>query len=494
VTHRQRSQGTQRSGNRQIFLRREHTSLRPFPRDEPEANGKETVAAEGIVHGRLLWPLASITKLFTAAAVMRLVELGELTVNTPVWQIDPEFSGDGREDVRVRHLLTHTSGLPYESPEMGARLAAHMSVAELIDEGYEARLLFAPGTRFQYSDFAYGLAGRVAELVAGRPYPEVVRALVLEPMGLADTFMLPEDGGAGRIAAVRGVFNDGTDGAMYNSAYGRSLAHPAFSAVSTLGDMVRFLRHFAPGGPRTLSDATVRAMTSPQTAGAPGEHPLLDGFPPDAVIPWGFGFALQTEAAPAVFSELASVYPPKQVSNPASPLAAANGQFLLIRRDVYFDLGGHRLVGKQVLEDVALARAVKRANHAIRFRYAPEALSTRMYSTVEEMIQGWTKNLALLFPRPIFLAAMRMLQFLLFFLLPPIALGMAGLLFWQRAAILLVWLRACWGFYGRVARAHFPAADTAVSILGVPIFAWLLIRSAASKTVDWKGRRYSSRT
>ena len=125
-------------------------------------------------------------------------------------------------------------------------------------------------------------------------------------MGLADTFMLPADGGAERIATVRGVFNDGTDGAMYNSAYGRSLAHPAFSAVSTLGDMVRFLRHFAPGGPRVLAEATVRAMTSLQTAGAPGEHPLLDGFPTDAVSPWGFGFALQTEAAPAVFSELAS--------------------------------------------------------------------------------------------------------------------------------------------------------------------------------------------
>ena len=275
--------------------------------DEPVFQRYAGEAAPGLPAGPdILWPLASITKLFTAAVVMRLVELGELTVNTPVWQIDPEFSGDGREDVRVRHLLTHTSGLPYESPEMGARLAAHMSVAELIDEGYEARLLFAPGSRFQYSDFAYGLAGRVAELVAGRPYPEVVRTLVLEPMGLADTFMLPADGGAGRIAAVRGVFNDGTDGAMYNSAYGRSLAHPAFSAVSTLGDMVRFLRHFAPDGPRTLAEATVRAMTSPQTAGAPGEHPLLDGFPPDAVIPWGFGFALQTEAAPAVFSELAS--------------------------------------------------------------------------------------------------------------------------------------------------------------------------------------------
>jgi CubicO group peptidase (beta-lactamase class C family) len=282
-------------------------ALRVLRGDQPVFERFAGRAAPGLPAGpAVLWPLASITKLFTAAAVMRLVELGEVTVNTPVWQILPDFSGGGREDVRVRHLLTHTTGLPYESPEMGARLAAHATVDELIDEGYEAPLLFAPGTGFQYSDYAYGLAGRVAATIAGMSYPEVVRTLVLEPMGLADTFMLPAEGGVDRIATVRGVFNDGSDGAMYNSAYGRSLAHPAFSAVSTLGDMVRFLRHFAPGGPRVLSEATVRAMTSLQTANAPGEHPLLDGFPRNAAIPWGFGFCLQTEAAPAVFSELAS--------------------------------------------------------------------------------------------------------------------------------------------------------------------------------------------
>jgi len=264
-------------------------------------------AAPGLPAGPdVLWPLASITKLYTAAAVMRLVELGELTVNTPIWSILPEFTGEGREDVRVRHLITHTSGLPYESPEMGERLAAHTSTDALIDEAYVARLLFSPGTRFQYSDFACGLAGRVVAVVAGAPFEDVVRSLVLEPMGLADTFMRPEDGGSGRIAVVRGVFNDGTDGAMYNSAYGRSLAHPAFSAVASLDDAVTFLRHFAPGGPRVLAESTVRAMTSVQTAGAPGDHPLLDGFPPNARIPWGFGFALQTEEAPAVFAELAS--------------------------------------------------------------------------------------------------------------------------------------------------------------------------------------------
>jgi CubicO group peptidase (beta-lactamase class C family) len=254
----------------------------------------------------VLWPLASITKLFTAAVVMRLVERGELTVNTPVWQLLPRCTGGGREDIRVRHLLTHTSGLPYESRAMAERLAAHRSTDDLIDEAFEAPLLFRPGTGFQYSDFAYGLAGRVAAVVSGLPFPEAVRSLILEPMGLADTFMRPQDGGSERIAAVRGVFNDGTEGAMYNSAYGRGLSHPAFSAVSSLGDTVRFLRHFAQGGPRVLAEPTVRAMTSLQTGGVPGEHPLLDGFAAGARIPWGFGFALQTEDAPAVFAELAS--------------------------------------------------------------------------------------------------------------------------------------------------------------------------------------------
>ena len=255
-----------------------------------------------------LWPLASITKLYTAAAVMRLVELGEVTVNTPVHHVLPRFTGGGREKIRVRHLLTHTSGLPYESAEMDARLAAHTPVGGLIDEALEAPLLFAPGTRFAYSDYAYGLAGRVAEVITGRAYPELVRTLILEPMGLRDTFMCPADCGLDRIATVRGVFNDGTDGAMYNSAYGRSLAHPAFSAVATIDDVVGFLRHFAPGGPRVLSEATVRAMTSSQTGGGgvPGSYLLLDGFPEDTRFPWGFGFCLQREANPAVFSELAS--------------------------------------------------------------------------------------------------------------------------------------------------------------------------------------------
>ena len=114
----------------------------------------------------------------------------------------------------------------------------------------------------------------------------------------------------------------------------------------------------------------------------------------------------QRAVMPLVFSELASAYPPKKVSSSSSPLAAANGQFLLVDREAYFSVGGHHVIGREILEDVALARAIKR-RHGIRFRYAPDALSTRMYRTLPDMVEGWTKNLALLFPNASLMAAMQ---------------------------------------------------------------------------------------
>lgn len=265
------------------------------------------LAAPGLASGPdVLFPIASITKSFTAAMVMRLVELGELTLNTFVSSVLPKFTGDGRDEVRLRHLLTHTSGLPYESDEMEARLKAQTPLNELIKEAYTAPLLFKPGTRLSYGDYNYLLAGHIAEVVTGTPYPELVRKFVIEPMGLGNTFVVPEPKDYGRIAKVRGVLAEGTDGAMYNSPYAFSLAHPAFAGVSTPGDMIRFASHFAPDGPRIHAEVTVRAMTRQQTGDVPGEHPTVKGYGADARIPWGFGFALQTEQVPALFSELAS--------------------------------------------------------------------------------------------------------------------------------------------------------------------------------------------
>jgi glycosyltransferase involved in cell wall biosynthesis len=204
----------------------------------------------------------------------------------------------------------------------------------------------------------------------------------------------------------------------------------------------------------------------------------------------------QHAVMPLVFSELASVYPPKEVNDPQRRLAAANGQFLMVERDAYFSVGGHRAVGTKVLEDVALAHNIKRGPRVIRFRYAPEALSARMYRTTADMVEGWTKNLALLFPRPLYLAAWRVLDILLFFGLPALALGIPWLVGWQRGVILILWVRTLWRFYARVARSNFPARDIAISILGIPLFVYLLVRSViyhrVKKSVVWKGRSYNT--
>ncbi|RZU39797.1 glycosyltransferase [Edaphobacter modestus] len=219
-------------------------------------------------------------------------------------------------------------------------------------------------------------------------------------------------------------------------------------------------------------------------------HVALLSYSPRQVVT-GFW---QRVVMPLVFSELASVYRMAEVNDPGSSLAAANGQFLLIDRDAYFAVGGHRAVASDVLEDVALARTVKQSQRPIRFRYAPDALSTHMYRTTAAMIEGWTKNLAVLFPRPIYLAAWRVLDFALYFCLPLLAFGIPWLVNWQRWALMLLWGRTLWRFYARVARSNFPAVDVTLSILGIPLFVFLLVRSTLHhrmrRTVVWKGRSY----
>ncbi len=203
----------------------------------------------------------------------------------------------------------------------------------------------------------------------------------------------------------------------------------------------------------------------------------------------------QRTLMPLVFAELAIAYPTKRVNDPSDRTAAANGQFLLVTGEAYFVVGGHRAVGREVLEDVALAHNIKRTRQTIRFRYAPDALSTRMYRTNAAMLEGWTKNLALLFPSPVPMALLRLLDVLLIVGLPLLALQRAfPLVSYQRTLIWLLWARVLWRFYARVARSNFPALDCALSLFGIPLFCYLLVQSyfhvRIRKAVTWKGRTY----
>lgn len=205
---------------------------------------------------------------------------------------------------------------------------------------------------------------------------------------------------------------------------------------------------------------------------------------------------------PLIFCELALAYPPAKVSDPAQRIAAANGQFLLIEREAYRRLGGHASVSSRVLEDVELAFLAKRRRLGLRFRYAADAVSARMYRSFGAMVEGWTKNLALLFDNVLILALWRALDFALLFGLPILAAELWNARFVERSlewlaagwVIGLLWIRSLFRFYRRVAQSNFLFLDCLVSPLGLPLFVWLLYQSwfrhRVLKRVSWKGRSY----
>jgi glycosyltransferase involved in cell wall biosynthesis len=199
---------------------------------------------------------------------------------------------------------------------------------------------------------------------------------------------------------------------------------------------------------------------------------------------------------PVIFAELAGRYRPAEVSDPASPVAAANGQYILICRDAYDAVGGHTAIAGDLLEDVALARAVKRSGRKIFFRFGGDAVRTRMYRSFAQLREGWTKNLALLFPSPLRLAAVRLMEFGLI-----VGSGVVALRARSggrvRAEILLGMLFVVLAglFLRRIRQAHFSWISNALAVIGLPMFSYLLLRSKVAHRegkVSWKGREYGS--
>jgi hypothetical protein len=160
-------------------------------------------------------------------------------------------------------------------------------------------------------------------------------------------------------------------------------------------------------------------------------------------------------------------------------------------------------VAGNVLEDVELAVLAKQRKLGLRFRYADDAVATRMYRSTAAMIEGWTKNLALLFDNCLALALWRLLDIGLLVGLPVLALWLWKAHFavhsleWLAAGwvLALLWVRNLFRFYGRVAKSNFPFLDCALAPLGLPLFVALLGRSwfqhKILKRVSWKGRSYA---
>jgi hypothetical protein len=206
---------------------------------------------------------------------------------------------------------------------------------------------------------------------------------------------------------------------------------------------------------------------------------------------------VQWAVMPVIFAELATTYKPSEINDPLSHAAAANGQYLLITSEAYGAVGGHAAVATSLLEDVALAQAVKRSGRKIRFRFGGDAVRARMYRSFPQMREGWTKNLALLFASPGRLAALRLLEFMV--IVSGLGLAAAGAARGRPFTALMAGLASVLtyaGFVIRVRKAHAGPAASLLTVFGLPLFSYLLLCSGLyykwHKPITWKGRQYST--
>jgi CubicO group peptidase (beta-lactamase class C family) len=219
--------------------------------------------------------LASITKPMTASALMVLADRGQVSLTDPVQRFIPEFRGDGRERILVRHLLTHTSGLPDMLREDQDLRKRHAPLSEFVALTCRTPLLFAPGAEVRYQSMGLLLASEIALRITKEPFPAFVQEHVFRPLGMRNTSL--GLGGRAISQTMQCQVKDPSDW-DWNSAYWRNLGSPWGGAHSTVGDLTLFLQYFAHPDARVVKPETASAMITNQTAGLNK--------------PWGLGWML----------------------------------------------------------------------------------------------------------------------------------------------------------------------------------------------------------
>ena len=195
---------------------------------------------------------------------------------------------------------------------------------------------------------------------------------------------------------------------------------------------------------------------------------------------------------PFIYLRLAKKFSYDRVNDPKSLEAAANGQFLLIRRDAYDAIDGHRGVAGEVLEDVAIALRVKQAGHRIWFGSGEGLVRTRMYTSFGAMWEGWKKNLYRLMGGTRW-AVIRETESTLPWI--PFVLILLGLKFPLLLFLGVLFLSARQTIYGLdLARNHYPFSFIFYYIPAAFLYAgvlWASYRSHVKGRIAWKGREYS---
>jgi CubicO group peptidase (beta-lactamase class C family) len=221
--------------------------------------GKSDVENDVAATPRTMFRLASISKPFTAVAIMRLVEMGKLKLDVPIQKYLPQFPKK-RWPITLRQLLSHQSGVRHYRGDDLQSTRHFPSVTAGLEMFAKDPLLFEPGTRTLYSSYGYSLAGAVIEAVTHRSYAEFVHDEVLAPAGIEtmrpdDVFaIIPHRASGYRLRGGGQLENCGLTDTSYKL--------PGGGWVATAEDVVRLARALMRG--KILKEETRDLMWTPQ--------------------------------------------------------------------------------------------------------------------------------------------------------------------------------------------------------------------------------------
>src|SRR4030095_7845882 len=212
--------------------------------------------------------LGSISKPISMTALMTLFDRGELKLDDLVKRFLPQFVGDHRDDVTIRHLLTHVSGLPDQLPQNNELRSKHAPISEFVEHVMRTPLQFVPGSKYQYSSMAILLAARVAERISGTDIRTLVEHAVFQPLQMQHSAQ-----GLGRFkledmvscqtelaAPEAGGGDPKAKDWDWNSPWWRQFGAPWGGTHASARDLGRFLAEFLNETGACLKPQTLRLM------------------------------------------------------------------------------------------------------------------------------------------------------------------------------------------------------------------------------------------
>jgi CubicO group peptidase (beta-lactamase class C family) len=241
--------------------------------------------------------LASITKPISVAALMTLFDQGKFRLEDPVKKFIPEFTGDGREQIMIEQLLTHTAGLPDQLPNNNELRKSHAELAEFVKETVRTPLLYSPGSQYRYSSMGILLAAEIAQRITGADFKHIVEFHIVKPLRLEHMSIGLgkfnfEDMQPVQMESAAPEAGGGDETAKdwdWNSRWWRDFGSPWGGAHASAADVAKFFAEFLNADGTILKTETAKLMIR--------NHNLA------SLAPRGLGFALGAKSSSLRCSE-----------------------------------------------------------------------------------------------------------------------------------------------------------------------------------------------